>query len=252
MREFHFKNSSKTPQMLRARPTLLMASSDSPVPPSAWVKQAGAMWVSAGFLGPICDGRHSAHNVLHYAPDSIAGPPWLFTAPGSGDVLLETCWWVPIAFGGAGVILGAAHPLLDRAWGGGPRRPPGWPTVLVSIAAFVACYDLSGQLAQETAARGGAHEWLALDVPLLVCAVATFLVFERSRGGLFMMFLLAVIGPVAEIGLINLLHLYAYTDSDFGGIPSWIPWVYAAGGPANGALGRQILYELVGDADAAE
>ena len=166
--------------------------------------------------------------------------------------MLETCWWVPIAFGGAGVILGAAHPLLDRAWGGGPRRPPGWPTVLVSIAAFVACYDLSGQLAQETAARGGAHEWIALDVPLLVCAVATFLVFERSRGGLFMMFLLAVIGPVAEIGLINLLHLYAYTDSDFGGIPSWIPWVYAAGGPANGALGRQILYELVGHTDAAE
>ena len=108
--------------------------------------------------------------MLHYAPDSIAGPPWLFTVPGSGDVLLETCWWVPIAFGGAGVILGAAHPLLDRAWGGGPRRPPGWPTVLVSIAAFIACYDLSGQLAQETAARGGAHEWIALDVPLRASA----------------------------------------------------------------------------------
>ena len=59
-----------------------------------------------------------------------------------------------------------------------------------------------------------------------------------------MMALLAVTGPVAEIGLINQLHLYTYTHPDFLGIPSWITWVYAAGGPANGALGRQILHEL--------
>ena len=71
-----------------------------------------------------------------------------------------------------------------------------------------------------------------------------FLVFERSPGGLFMMFLLATIGPVTEIGLINQLKLYSYTHADFAGIPSWITWVYAAGGPANGALGRQVLHEL--------
>ena len=40
------------------------------------------------------------------------------------------------------------------------------------------------------------------------------------------------------------LHLYAYTDPDLAGIPTWIAWVYAAGGPANGALGRQLLHEL--------
>ena len=202
------------------------------------------MWVSAAALGPLCDGRHSAHDVLHYAKDSIAGPPWLLAVPGSGEVLLESCWWVPVAFGGAGVILGVAHPLLDRAWGDGPRDPPGWPAVLINIAAFVACYDLSGELAQQAAARGGPHDLLGLDAPLLACAVATFVVFERSRGGLFMMLLLALIGPIAEIGLINQLHLYAYTDPDLLGVPSWIPWVYAAGGPANGALGRQILHEL--------
>ena len=58
------------------------------------------------------------------------------------------------------------------------------------------------------------------------------------------MALLAIIGPVVEIGLINGLHLYSYTNPDVAGIPLWIPWVYAAGGPANGALGRQILFEL--------
>ena len=68
--------------------------------------------------------------------------------------LLETCWWVPVAFGGAGVVLGAAHPLLDEKWGGGPRPPPGWPAVLLNIACFVLCYELSGILAQAQAARG--------------------------------------------------------------------------------------------------
>ena len=204
------------------------------------------MWLAAAALGPVCDGRHSSHDVLHYNADSILGPPWLFHAPGSEQVLLETCWWVPVAFGGAGVVLGASHPLLDRAWGGGLREPPGWPLVLVSIVAFVACYDLSGQLAQAAAAAdaSGAAHLLPVDLPLLCCAVGFFVLFERSRGGLLMMVLLAAIGPATEVGLINQLHLYAYTHPDVAGIPTWIPWVYAAGGPPNGALGRQVLHEL--------
>ena len=209
------------------------------------------MWLSAAALGPVCDGRHSAHDVLHYASDSVAGAPWLLTLSGSSTPILETCWWVPVAFGGAGVVLGAAHPLLDRAWGGGPREPPGWPTVLVAVASFVLCYDLSGELAQQAAERGGAHDYLALDVPLLACAVASFLAFERSRGGLLMMLLLATIGPAVEVVLINQLGLYAYTHPDFASIPSWITWVYAAGGPANGALGRQILHELTSGSAAS-
>jgi len=204
-----------------------------------WLKQAGAMWISAALLGPVCDGRHSSHDVLHYAADSLAGPPWQLSL--GGNVLLETCWWVPIVFGGAGVILGAAHPILDERWGGGSRAPPGWAAVLLNISCFVLCYELSGILAQDA---GDYHDYLALDAPLAAAAAAIFLLFERSPGGLFMMALLAAIGPVVEIGLINGLHLYAYTHPHVAGIPTWIPWVYAAGGPANGALGRQILAEL--------
>ena len=208
-----------------------------------WLQQAGAMWISAALLGPVCDGRHSSHDVLHYATDSIAGAPWVIPSLDGGAPLLETCWWVPVAFGGAGVVLGAAHPLLDEKWGGGPRPPPGWPAVLLNIACFVLCYELSGILAQAQAARG-THDYLALDLPLFVNAAALFLIFERSKGGLLMMALLFTIGPVVEVGLINLLHLYTYTHPDVAGIPSWIAYVYAAGGPANGALGRQILFEL--------
>jgi len=231
----------------RSDPPTFVAMTENPEDvgcPMPWAAQAGTMWVSAAMLGPLCDGRHSSHDVLHYATDSIAGAPWLLYAPGSETVLLETSWWVPLAFGGAGVILGAAHPLLDRAWGGGIRNPPGWPVVLLAVLAFVACYDLSGQLAQHAAAASGPHEWASLDAPLAVCAVGMFVVFERSWGGLLMMVLLATIGPAVEVGLINGLHLYEYTHPDVSGIPTWIPWVYAAGGPANGALGRQVLYEL--------
>lgn len=214
------------------------------VPLIAWLKQGGAMWTSAALLGPLCDGCHSSHDVLHYAHDSLAGPPWLFYAPGGGDhVLLETCWWVPLAFGGAGVILGAAHPILDRKWDKERRDPPGWPLVLLSVACFVGCYELSGVLAQAAAERG-VHEWPSLDAPLFAIALVMFLVFERSPGGLLMMLLLAIIGPGVELLLINWLHLYEYTTPDVAGIPTWIPWVYAAGGPPNGALGRQFLHEF--------
>ena len=116
--------------------------------------------------------------------------------------------------------------------------------MLLNIACFVLCYELSGILAQTAAAGGGPHDYAALDLPLLVNAIAIFLIFERSPGGLLMCALLATIGPAVEIGLIGQLHLYEYTHPDVAGIPSWIAWVYAAGGPANGALGRQILFEL--------
>ena len=68
-------------------PALRAAAPSTPedVPRSVWLQQAAVMWCSAAALGPICDGRHSAHDVLHYATDSIAGAPWLFYAPGASD-----------------------------------------------------------------------------------------------------------------------------------------------------------------------
>ena len=94
----------RSPRLLP--PSLSEASQGLSPPLSIWGKQAAAMWVSAAFLGPLCDGRHSAHDVLHYN-NAIFGAPWLFSLPGSERVLLETCWWVPVAFG---ELYGAASP----------------------------------------------------------------------------------------------------------------------------------------------
>ena len=157
-----------------------------------------------------------------------------------------TCWWVPILFGGAGIVLGMSHPLLDRA-NESPRAAPGWLSVLAVISCFVLTYELSGILAQAAAIdppMSVLDRAARLDGPLTACALATFAVFERSAGGLIMALLTAVVGPVVEIGLINIGHLYTYSHPDVAGVPLWIPQVYFAGAPAVGALGRQVLAEL--------
>eukprot|EP00951_Prasinocladus_malaysianus_P022659 scaffold190610_cov47-Prasinocladus_malaysianus.AAC.1 len=45
---------------------------------STLIKQSVAMFCAAAVLGPLCDGQHSSHNVLHYAePQIISLPPVL-------------------------------------------------------------------------------------------------------------------------------------------------------------------------------
>ena len=44
-------------------------------------------------------------------------------------------------------MLGAAHPALDRWWGGGARPPPGWPSVLLSIGTLTLTLTLNLTLA---------------------------------------------------------------------------------------------------------
>ena len=59
-----------------------------------------------------------------------------------------------------------------------PHPNPNPNQVLLSIGCFVACYDLSGALAQAAAESGVttvAGHLTSVDLPLLVCAVVTFL-----------------------------------------------------------------------------
>lgn len=61
----------------------------SPPPPLAafdgdWLwRQALVMGAASAILGPLCDGQHSLHDVLHYvSPSHLA----------LGPLQLETCW----------------------------------------------------------------------------------------------------------------------------------------------------------------
>ena len=196
-----------------------------------WTKQVLALGSASAVLGTLCDNCHSRHDVLHYTAPDILLPP-----------LLETCAWVPALFATAGIILGAAHPLLDQIEYGRETSPPGWTKTLLAISCFCICYELSGILAEASADKS--EQFRLVDLPLAVNAISVYAIFERTLGGLFMAILTALVGPLVEMFLINVLHLYFYTHSDFFGTPSWICWVYACGSPAVGILGRQVLSVL--------
>lgn len=94
-----------------ATPAQSTTANSSTVPYSYIIPQhAVAMFASGAVLGPFCDGLHSQHDVLHYKDPSVQLQvdvgflPWSF----------ETCWWVPLLFGVAGVIIGISVPLLDN------------------------------------------------------------------------------------------------------------------------------------------
>eukprot|EP00897_Mesotaenium_endlicherianum_P003980 jgi/Mesen1/360/ME000001S02672 len=210
--------------------------------PIFW-RQTLPMFGAGAVLGPLLDGRHSHYDVLHYEHPLVVR---------LGAFQLETCWWVPLLFGVAAVILGVSHPLLDRwqllrqaesAPSTGPPAAlsdcgssltsnvapavstpaggvaPSWSFVLVGIALFAAQYAASGALAASSSA-GVPH--VHVDLVLLATGGAHWFIFDRTGGGLFMACLTAVAGPCVEIALINGLHLYHYSCPDFLGIPSWI------------------------------
>ncbi|KAL0017830.1 hypothetical protein WJX77_006995 [Trebouxia sp. C0004] len=73
-------------------------------------KQAIALAASGAVLGPLCDGQHSKHEVLYYVNPTMLNVPIC-------NLQLETCWWVPLLFGFAAVILGVGHSTLDGRTG---------------------------------------------------------------------------------------------------------------------------------------
>eukprot|EP00850_Spirogloea_muscicola_P009641 SM000054S18127 [mRNA] locus=s54:753473:755547:+ [translate_table: standard] len=164
---------------------------------------------------------------------------------------LETCWWVPLLFGVAAVILGLSHPLLDRTrmlegfrtldfmFASSPMggKAPSWLFVNAGISSFTWQYALSGVLAE---ASGGSDP--SLGACLFLFAVAQWATYDHTKGGLLMAILCAIGGPSLEIVLINVGGLYSYTHPDILGIPLWIPWVYFAGAPAVGNLGRRVFH----------
>ena len=257
---------------------------------TALANEAIAMWLGAAILGPLLDHQHSRFDVLHYfhpvtidlasgVARSVADAANGFDGVGGELVrfffqretgVLETAWWVPPLFGGAGVVIGLGHTIGDglRLRAGAlketfegvdkktflekcPGKPvTGWEptktTVALAVSFFAAQYFFSGALA--TAIENPFHmetmPRATVDVLLALSGIANWWGFDRTAQGFAMASLTAVAGPLAEIGLINVAHLYAYASPDFLGVPTWIPWVYFCGAPAVGLLSRAVRAEL--------
>lgn len=114
-----------------------------------------------------------------------------------------------------------------------PVDPISVPHALATIAAFSTIYYLSALIP--------GSELSIITGPLLTAlAVAEWYWMDRSIGGLMMGFLTALCGPLVEVGLINIAHLYSYSSPEIAGIPLFIVPVYFAGGSAVGNLARAI------------
>lgn len=231
-----------------------------------------ASFAAGSVIGPLCDGLHSSNDVLHYAS------PVFVPLLGSR---LETAPWVPPLFGLAATVLCASHVFADRALAGRPGcsprlgHAPAAAWVVVGIASFVAQYGASGALAAPLQGANLPGTGLpALDALLAVwgawaacldltsalvmtrspmyhmptlCAHAALFqwaVFDATLQGFAWACATALLGPIVEITLIQGLHAYSYTHPDVLGVPTWIPWVYFCGAPANANLGRVIAASL--------
>ena len=212
------------------------------------------------------------HNPLSEQFMSVfSGPIGFFFVGESGTI--ETDWWVGPLFGVAGIIMGLGTTTLDSIFlrngvkarrikeiegnlqpvrtkaliAKSPAKPaggwePSWGFTLASISFFALQYAASGMLASpdfDFLSGGEGHlPYHSIDVFLLLWAAGAWAYFDKTYQGLVIAGAAAVGGPIIEIVLINVFHLYTYTNPDIFGIPSWIPWVYACGGPAVGNLSR--------------
>jgi len=151
-------------------------------------------------------------------------------------------------FAVAGIILGLGYPFLDsilpesRSRAG---RNPSWAFVLTNISVFVLLYWASAVLERPLLGVTVLGIFPAMDLILCWAAFLSWTIFDATPQGFFMASLTAVCGPLIEVALIKGGDLYHYAHPDMvGAVPSWIAWVYFAGGPAVGNLARKVAEEL--------
>lgn len=179
-------------------------------------------------LGMSLDNYHGLFNVLNY--ESIGHP---FQWSIDDTVVLKSALWVPFLFSFAGFAMSIIALTTEKA-NKFHDLAPSWANTLYSIALFSFQYYISGALDSI-----GTNPFI-IHIALATLSVLGFFNFDKTFSGLILSVLTALIGPITEIGLVNVGHLYTYTHADFYGVCSWIPWVYLLGGSAVGNLSRSL------------
>lgn len=182
---------------------------------------------SSAVLGPLLDNYHSQFHVLSYK-DPVEFHLQLF---GQVPVNFTTASFTPPLFVVAGLIIGTGVLWINSLYI--KAEEVSVPHALASITAFSAVYYLSACLPCTV--------WAPVTGPLLfLFGALQWYVLDGYAGGLIMGLLTAIAGPAIEMILINVGHLYSYSQPEFGGIPLFIIPVYFAGGSAVGNLARAV------------
>jgi len=202
------------------------------MPKTTRVKFLTGMFLAGAILGPNLDNFHGQFGVLKYTRYNM-------DLDFQGTSLLKSAIWVPFLFGLAGIIISQLYVSLDDVIGTTQeKKEPDLDKVLLGIIVFSSQYYLSGWMESVHVFRQYEHLILALS------AIVGFILFDGSRAGFVASLATALGGPGIEIGIIALTHAYFYSNADFLGLVSWIPWVYFLGGPAVGNLARLLKLKL--------
>jgi hypothetical protein len=205
------------------------------------------MFVISAPLGTLLDNQHGLFDVLNYNDISLP----IVAVLDNGVPILKTASFVPLLFGVAGVVMTSIVLYLDEtlpSYGSFVKRLQyenlSWPRIFYGISVFSFQYYLSGYL-------DNIHtDEFAINAILNIIALGSYFYYDNSTAGLLVSLATAIAGPLAEIFLVNVLHLYSYTNGNFFGVCSWIYSVYFCGGYAVSNLSRKIyLINLIKEDD---
>jgi hypothetical protein len=142
-------------------------------------------------------------------------------------VAYGSAWWVPLLMGCAASFGGVAYVIGWKRFGG-PDTLPSWSAIGRAVLAAMLMYAASGLLPASATSK------------LVVITIAAFVIWkdvDGTRAGLKLLFLGALLGPIAEAINPN----FHYFDPDFARVPIWLPSLYACITPALGQLARRLL-----------
>jgi hypothetical protein len=142
-------------------------------------------------------------------------------------VAYGSAWWVPLLMGCAAAFGGVAYAIGWKRFDG-PDKLASWPAIGRAVLAAMLMYAASGLLPASTTSK------------LIVITIAAYVIWrdvDGTRAGLKLLFLGALLGPIAEA--IN--PSFHYLDPDFARVPIWLPSLYACITPALGQLARRLL-----------
>jgi hypothetical protein len=161
-------------------------------------------------LGSALDAIHSHFGAISYTHPVVA----------------KAAWWVPLLFALA-YAGGIARPLLARE----EPRPPPWKVAL-GMGLFIAAYWL-------TVAPWSTSVRCALLGAIFVASWASC---DRTRLGLVLAALAAVLGPSVEIALVH-AGVFVHHEVLVFGIPAWLPLLYLSAAVGLGGLARWLAAE---------